>query len=44
MTEKNELIKKVEATPKKGLTKDLINGYKILKGASYFSSGTLKII
>ena len=23
----------------KGLTKDLINGYKILNGAKYFSSG-----
>ena len=42
MTEYNELIKKVGATPTKGLTKNLINGYKILNRASYFSSGTLQ--
>ena len=31
--------KKVEAISKKGLTKDLINIYKIFNGAKYFSSG-----
>ena len=35
----NELSKKVEAISRKRLTKDLINGYKILNGANYFSSG-----
>ena len=39
--ELNELSKKVEAISTKGLTKDLINGYKILSGARYFS-GTLQ--
>ena len=34
----NELSKKVEAISTKGLTKDLINGYKILNRARYFSS------
>ena len=40
--ELNELSKKVEAISAKGLTKDLINGYKVLNRASYFSSGTLQ--
>ena len=35
----NELSKNVEATSAKGLTKDLINGYKIINGEKYFSSG-----
>ena len=30
-----------KAISTKGLTKDLTNGYKILKGARYFSSWTL---
>ena len=34
-----ELLKKVEAISRKGLNKDLINGYKILNGTKYFSSG-----
>ena len=37
--ESSELSKKVEV---KGLTKDLKNGYKILNGARYFSSGILQ--
>ena len=37
--ELNELLQKVEAILTKGLTKDLVNGYKILNGAKYFSSG-----
>ena len=35
--------KKVEATSTKGLIKDLINGYKILNGGKYFSSGIFQI-
>ena len=31
--------KKVKAISTKGLTKDLINKFSILKGAKYFSSG-----
>ena len=31
--------KKIEAISTKGLTKYFINGYKILNGAKYFSSG-----
>ena len=38
----NELSKKVETISTKGLTKNLINGYKILSRARYFSSGTLQ--
>ena len=38
----NELSKKVEEISTKELTEDLINGYEILNGASYFSSGTLQ--
>ena len=37
-SELNELSKKVEAISTKGLTKDLINGYKIVSKARYFSS------
>ena len=37
--ELNELSQKFEAILTKGLTKDLVNGYKILNGAKYFSSG-----
>ena len=37
--ELNELLKKVEAISTKGLTKDLINRYKILNAAKHFSSG-----
>ena len=33
---------KVEIISTKGITKDLINKYKILKGAKYFSSGMLQ--
>ena len=33
---------KVEAISTKGLTKDLINAYKILNRATYFYSGTLQ--
>ena len=33
-------MKKSQAISIKGLTLDLINGYKILNGARYFSSGT----
>ena len=40
--ELNELSKKVEAISTKRLTKELINGYKILNGARYFSSGALQ--
>ena len=40
--ELNELSKKGEAILTKGSTKDLINGYKILNGAKYFSSGILQ--
>ena len=36
------LSEKVELISAKGLTKDLINGYNILKGAKYFSSGVLR--
>ena len=35
-------MKKSEAILIKGLTQDLVNGYKILNGARYFSSGTLQ--
>ena len=35
----NEILKYVEAISTKGLSKDLINEYKILNGAKYFSSG-----
>ena len=42
--ELNELSEKIKAISAKRLTKDLINGYKILNGAKYFSSRTLKII
>ena len=35
--ELNELTKKVGAISKNRLTKDLINGYKILKGSRFFS-------
>ena len=38
----NELSKKVEVISTKWLTKDLINGSKILNGRTYFSSGTLQ--
>ena len=38
----NELSKKVEVISTKKLTKNLINGYKILNRAIYFSSGTLQ--
>ena len=34
-----ELSEKVQIISTKRLTKDLINGYKILNGAKYFSSG-----
>ena len=37
----NELSKIVEGIWTKGLTKDLLNGYKILIQAKYFSSGIL---
>ena len=40
--ELNKLSKKVKAILTKGLTKDLINGYKTLNGIRYFSSGTLQ--
>ena len=40
--ELNELSKNVETISTKGLTKDLINGFKILNGTRYFSSGTLQ--
>ena len=40
--ELNELTKKVEAISTKGVTKDLINGSKILNGAKYFYSGKRK--
>ena len=36
--ELNELLKKVDKISAKGLTKDLINVYKILNGAKYFAS------
>ena len=36
--ELNELSREVETISRKRLTKDLINGYKILIGAKYFSS------
>ena len=35
----NELSEKIKAISTKGLTKYLINEYKILNGAKYFSSG-----
>ena len=37
--ELNELSRKVEGISTKRLTKDLINGHKILNSAKYFSSG-----
>ena len=37
--ELNELSKKVKAISKKGLTKNLINQFRILNEAKYFSSG-----
>ena len=37
--ELNELSKKFEAISTKGLTKDLMNKFKILNGAKYFSFG-----
>ena len=40
--ELNKLSKKVEAISTKGLKKDLINGYKILNRAKYFSLGILQ--
>ena len=40
--ELNELSKKVESISTKGLTKDLINKYKILNGTKYFSSAILQ--
>ena len=40
--EVNELTKKVEAISTKGLTKDLVNGYKILNRVRYISSGTFQ--
>ena len=38
----NEAIKKIDAISRKGVTKNLTNGYKILNKAKYFSSGTLQ--
>ena len=38
----DELSEKVELISTKGLKKDLINGYSILKGAKYFSSGVFQ--
>ena len=35
--ELNQLSKKVDAISTKGLRKVLINGYKVLNGATYFS-------
>ena len=40
--ELNELSKKFEVMSTKGLTKYLINGYKILNEFRYFSSWTLQ--
>ena len=40
----NELPKNVEVISTKRLTKDLINGYKVLKGARYFLQEHNKII
>ena len=40
--EANKLPKKVEAVSQKGLTKDLINKYKILNSAKYLSLGILQ--
>ena len=34
--ELNELLEKVKAVSKKELTKNMINGYKILHGSKYF--------
>ena len=39
----DELSEKVEVISTKRLTKDLINGYSILKEAKYFSSGAFQI-
>ena len=36
-TELDELSIKVELISTKGLTKELINGYSVLKGVNYFS-------
>ena len=38
--ELEELIEKVELKLTKGLTKDLKNGYSVLKETKYFSSGS----
>ena len=38
----DELLENVKLTSTKGLTEDLINGYSILKGSKYFSSGVLQ--
>ena len=38
----DELSEKVEIISTKGFPKDLMNGYSILKGAKYFSSGVLQ--
>ena len=40
----NELPKNVEVISAKRLTKDLINGHKVLKGARYFLQEHNKII
>ena len=40
--ELNKPSEKIKAISTKGLIKDLINGYKILNGARYFSSGVLQ--
>ena len=40
--ESNEQLKKVQPISTKGLTKVLINGYKVLNGAIYFSLETLQ--
>ena len=40
--ELDELLEKVELISTKGLTKDLINGYSILKGVKYLSSCALQ--
>ena len=38
----DELLENVKLTSTKGLTEDLINGYSILQGSKYFSSGVLQ--
>ena len=40
--ELDKLSEKVRAISTKGLTKDIINGYKILNGARYLSSGVFQ--